>query len=276
MMRRGSQVRATSFLIVAAVVAFALLSLGGATRLAGARGFAAAVFAPFQGAFSSVGDGFRGFADGLNSIGSLERENTQLKQQVADLQKQLIAARTDLSANQQLKAMLDLRSSIGAQTVGAEVIARDPEGLSQGLTVRAGGGAQVKVGMAVLGQHGLVGRVVAVHGAICQVQLISDAQSPVSVMLASSHLPGTLQIVGGAMKLEMPSAPVNLKLNPGDVLVTSGLGGNFPKDIPVAEVVRYQYQAYGAVQEADATPLDSLDRLEYVQIDLDFVPDLGS
>jgi rod shape-determining protein MreC len=274
MMRRGSQLRATSFLIVAAAMALAFLTLGGGTRLAGVRGLAATVFAPIQAVFSGAGNGVRGFAEGLNAIGDLRRENQQLKQQVADLQKQLIAARTDLSSNQQLKAMLDLRGALGVHTVGAEVIARDPEGLTQSVTIRIAGGQAIKNGMVVLGQHGLVGRVVAVHGAVCQVRLITDSSSPVSVMLASSHLPGTVKMVDGRMRLEIPSAPVNLKINPGEVLVTSGLGGNYPKDVPVAEVVRYQYQAYGAVQVADATPLDALDRVEYVQVDLDYVPDL--
>ena len=273
MMRRGSQSRATSLLIVAVALALALLSLGG-TRLAGARGLAATIFAPVQSVFSGVGDGARGLLSGVNSIGDMQRQNRDLKQQVADLQKQLIAARTDLSSNQQLQAMLDLRGSLAIHTVGAEVIARDPEGLTQSVTIRAGRNQGVKLGMAVLGQHGLVGRVVSVQGDVSQVRLVSDANSPVSVMLASSHLPGTLQMVEGHMKLEVPSAPINLRLSPGDVLVTSGLGGNFPKGVPVGEVVTYQYQAYGAVQLADATPLDQLDRIEYVQVDLDYVPDL--
>jgi hypothetical protein len=44
--------------------------------------------------------------------------------------------------------------------------------------------------------------------------------------------------------------------------------------VPVAEVVHYQYQAYGAAQSADATPMDNLNRIEVVMVDLDFVPDI--
>jgi rod shape-determining protein MreC len=274
MMRRGSQLRATSFLAIAVVLAVVLLSFARVLHLDGMRDVAATVFEPFQAAFTGVGDGIRGAFSTVDSIGRVETENRALKQQVTDLQRELTTARQAESTNRQLQQMLDLRAALNVHSIGADVIARDPDGLSPTITIRAGKNNGVRKGMAVLGPRGLVGRVVQVQGATSQVQLISDPQNPVGVMLAPSHLSGSLRVSEGKMKVEIPSAPVDLRINTGDVLVTSGIGGNYPKGVPVAEVVHYQYQAYGAAQSADATPMDNLNRIEVVMVDLDFVPDI--
>jgi rod shape-determining protein MreC len=274
MMRRGSQLRATSFLAIAVVLAVVLLSFARVLHLDGMRDVAATVFEPFQAAFTGVGDGIRGAVSTIDSIGRVETENRALKQQVADLQRELTTARQAESTNRQLQQMLDLRAALNIHSIGADVIARDPDGLSPTITIRAGKNNGVRKGMAVLGPRGLVGRVVQVQGGTSQVQLISDPQNPVGVMLAQSHLSGSLRVSEGKMKVDIPSAPVDLRINTGDVLVTSGIGGNYPKGVPVAEVVHYQYQAYGAAQRADATPMDNLNRIEVVMVDLDFVPDI--
>jgi rod shape-determining protein MreC len=127
--------------------------------------------------------------------------------------------------------------------------------------------------MSVLAQHGLVGRVISVQSGTASVRLISDPQLPVNVELATSHMGGTIKVSNGQLMEEILGAPTDLKLSRGDLLVTSGLGGNYPKGLPVAAVVKFQYRPAEIAQTADVAPLDDLARLEYVIVDTDFAPE---
>ena len=272
-MRRGSQARATSYLVVAVILAVLLLGLGQLMRFDAVRGVAATVFEPFQITFASTGNGARDFIGTITAIGHTSSENKRLKSQVADLQRQLAASDQLQVTDQQLRDSLGLRNNLKIHTVTAQVIGLDPEQMSQAMTIGIGSQKGIKPGMSVLGQRGLVGRVVSVQANSAQVRLISDTSLPVNVELAKTHLGGTLKVRGGDLVVEILGAPTDLKLDPGDVLVTSGLGGNFPKGLPVAEISQFHYQPAQVAQVAQISPLDDLTRLEYVLVDTDFFPE---
>lgn len=274
-MRRGSQSRATSYLVVAVLLAVVLIALGQALRFDAVRGVAATVFAPFQVVFSGTGNSARGFVGTIASIGDTAAENRRLKAQVAELQRQLAASDQLQVTDQQLRDSLGLRNNLKIHTVAAQVIGLDPEQMSQSMTIDIGRDQGIKPGMAVLGQRGLVGRVIAAQGHSAQVRLISDQGLPVNVELAKTHLGGTLKIQEGKLVIEILGVTPDVKLEAGDILVTSGLGGNFPKGIPVAEIGRFHYQPALVAQTAEVAPLDDLTRLEYVLVDTDFVPETG-
>jgi|ERR1035437_1435401 rod shape-determining protein MreC len=275
-MRRGSQIRATSYFVIAVALAIVLISVGQSLGFDAARSATATGFAPLQGLVTGVTNGVGGVFSTLTSIGSLADENRRLKQQVADLQRQLGDRQLAGVTDQQLKAMLGLRDNLHIHSVGAEVIGLDPEALTQTITIHAGSNQGIRTGMSVLAQHGLVGRVVSVQSSTAAVRLISDAQLPVNVELATTHLGGTIKVTNGQLVEEILGAPTDLKLSRGDLLVTSGLGGNYPKGLPVAQVVKFQYKAAEITQSAEVAPLDDLARLEYVMVDTDFAPEGGS
>ena len=272
-MRRGSQARATSYFVVAVILALLLLALGQALRFDAVRGVAATIFQPFQVTFASTGSGARDFIGTITSIGDTANENKRLKQQVADLQRQLATSDQLQVTDQQLRDMLALRNDLKVNTVSAQVIGLDPEEMSQAMTIGIGSGKGLKPGMSVLGQRGLVGKVISVQPNSAQVRLISDPSLPVNVELAKTHLGGTLKVRDNNIVVEILGAPTDLKLDPGDILVTSGLGGNFPKGLPVAEISQFRYQPAQVTQVASIAPLDDLTRLEYVLVDTDFVPE---
>lgn len=271
-MRRGSQLRATSFLLVAVALAIVLISVGDNLRFGALRGAAATVVEPFQSILAGAGNGVHDFLGSFTSFGDTAQENKRLRARVAELERQLATQRQLELTDQQLKASLALRDSLHVHTVAGTVIAQDPEKLSQAVTIDVGTRGGVRAGMSVLGQRGLVGKVVSVQANSAQVRLITDPMLPVNVQLASNHLPGTLQVIEDRMTVQIVGAPTDLKLGPGEVLVTSGLGGNFPKGLPVAEVVNFKYQPYGVSQVAEVTPLDSVAHLEYLMVVTDFVP----
>jgi rod shape-determining protein MreC len=271
-MRRGSQLRATSYLVVAVALAIVLISVGDHLRFGVLRGAAATVAEPAQALLAGAGNGIRDLFGAVASFGDTASENRRLKVRVAELERQLAMQRQLEITDLQLKQSLGLRDTLHFRAKGATVIALDPEGLSQALTIDAGTRQGVRKGMSVLGQRGLVGKVVAVQANSAQVRLITDPLLPVNVELAATHLTGTLKITQERMTVQILGAPTDLKLQPGEVLVTSGLGGNFPKGLPVAQVINFKYQPYGVTQVAEVAPLDVVGRLEYVIVDLDFVP----
>jgi rod shape-determining protein MreC len=272
-MRRGSQMRATSYLLIAVALAIVLLGVGESLRFSSARDLAAGVFAPFQAVVAAASNGVGGFFGTLTSIGGTADENRRLKQQVADLQRQLAGRQQQDLTDQKLKALLGVRDSLQIHTVTAQVIGLDPEALTQTMTIHAGTSQGVRKGMSVLGQRGLVGKVISVQSNSAGIRLISDPQLPVNAEVASTHLGGTIKIKDGQLVDEILGAPTDLKLNPGDTLVTSGLGGNYPKGLPVAEVITFQYRPAEITQVARVAPLDDLMHLEYVLVDTDFVPE---
>jgi rod shape-determining protein MreC len=264
--------RATSYLVVAVALALVLISVGENLRFGVLRGAAATVVEPVQAAMAGAGNGIHDFFSVFTSFGDTASENKRLRSRVAELERQLASQRQLEVTNQQLSKSLGLRDAIHIHTVGATVIALDPDRLSQAISIDVGSRQGVRVGMSVLGQRGLVGRVMAVQAGSAQVRLITDPLLPVNVEMASNHLPGTLRVTSDRMTVQILGAPTDLQLPPGEVLVTSGLGGNFPKGLPVAEVVRFKYQPYGVAQVAEVTPLDNLARLEFLIVDTDFVP----
>ncbi len=272
-MRRGSQLRATSYLVIAVALAIVLISVGQTFHFNGAREVAAAVFAPLQATTATATNGVGGFFTTISSIGRTADENRRLKQEVADLHRQLSGLQQLDITDKQLKNLLGLRDNLKIHTVAAEVIGLDPEGLTPSLTIHAGTSNGVRKGMSVLGQRGLVGKVTSVQTNSASVRLISDPQLPVNVEVATTHLGGTVQVKDGQMVDQILGAPVGVNLNPGDILVTSGLGGNYPKGLPVAEVIKFQYRPAEIVQVAHVAPLDDLAHLEYVLVDTDFVPE---
>jgi rod shape-determining protein MreC len=275
MMRRGSQIRATSYFVIAVALAIVLISVGQSLHFEAARSVTSNVLSPLQGFVSGITNGVGGTISTIRSIGDLANENKQLKQQVADLRHELADQQLSGLTDEQLKAMLGLRDNLHIRTVAADVIGLDPEGLTQTMTIHAGSKQGVRQGMSVLGQHGLVGRVISVQSNTAGVRLISDPQLPVNVELAGNHLGGTLTVANAQLVDQILGAPTDVKINRADLLVTSGLGGNYPKGLPVAAVSKFQYRPAEITQTAEVAPLDDLAHLEYVMVDLDFVPEGG-
>src|SRR5258708_752348 len=275
MRRGGSQIRASSYFVSAVALAIVLIVVGQSLRLDAAGLVTSNVLSPLQGFVSGVTNSVGGAISTIRSVGELADENKRLKQQVGDLRHQLADQQLSGLTDEQLKSMLGLRDNLHIHTVAADVIGLDPEGLTQTMTIHAGSKQGVRPGMSVLGQHGLVGKVSSVQSNTAAVRLISDPQLPVHVELGTNHLGGPVDGNNGQLVDQILGAPTDGKVNRSDLLVTSGLGGNYPKGLPVAEVSKFQYHPAEITQTAEVAPLDDLAHLEYVMVDIDFVPEGG-
>ncbi len=183
---------------------------------------------------------FKEFFTSPKDMATLRERNAQLENEVSQLQSQIIQLQENLSEAQILYALLDFaRTNPQHEYVAATVIGREISPFLQYVIIDKGSSHGIRYGMPVVTQQGLVGRVDAVLGNASRIQLITDASSIVNVRLQSAKVEA--QIVGsltGEVSLEM--VPQDVSVEAGDVILTSGLGGNYPPNVFVGQVVSIQ------------------------------------
>ena len=159
-------------------------------------------------------------------VATLRQTNTDLQNKVSSLETQLIQMQQQLQELQVLSSLLDFaRSNPESQYVAASVIGRDPVPFLRFVQIDKGSDDGLLHGMPVVTQQGLVGRIDAVTAGAARVQLITDSNSAVNVRLQSSGVEAMLiGSVTGEVSLQM--VPQDVTLKPGELILTSGLGGN--------------------------------------------------
>ena len=137
--------------------------------------------------------------------------------------------------------------------LAAAVIGRDTSPFLQYIIIDHGTDDGVRYGMPVVTQQGLVGRVSAVTASASRVQLISDSSSAVNANIQSQDEDALVKgSITGDITLEMVDQSVSL--NEGDILLTSGLGGNYPSDILIGQLVDIQKTENELFQTAYVQP----------------------
>jgi len=143
--------------------------------------------------------------------------------------------------------------------------------------VNRGSGDGVAENMTVLIPEGLVGRVVAVSAATCEVLLFTDPRSGVGSLVQDTRTPGIIEGTAGSLGLaRMIHIPNDAPVEAGQAVVTSGLGSVFPKGIPVGEIAGLRNESSGLFKSADIRPYADLNRLEEVLIVTRVHPESGS
>jgi rod shape-determining protein MreC len=195
----------------------------------------------------------------------LEDENARLQSQVIQLQQKL--QDTDF-----LYELLGFaRSRPEDQYVAASVIGRDPSPFLHYVIIDKGSDDGLRHGMPVVTAQGLVGRVDAVIANAARVQLLNDAGSYVNVQLAATRTEAMLRgSLTGDVTVEMVPQEANLKA--GDVILTSALGGNYPPNILIGQVVSVRQLETELFQSASVQPAVNFTNLRAVLVVVDFNP----
>lgn len=186
----------------------------------------------------------------------LKRENDQLRMQIASDHEALLEA-------QRIRAMAGLKDSAAGKTVVARVIGRDT-GRNQTVTIDKGLAHGVKPDSAVITATGIVGRVIQSSNFASIVQLITDSQSGVGVMTASTRRQGILKGTGGR-DLNLDYIDDDSELKQGDKFLTSGLDKVYPKGLPVGVITVVGDRRVGSlIRSVEIRPDADLGRLEDV------------
>jgi rod shape-determining protein MreC len=204
----------------------------------------------------------------LAQINSLRQENAQLK--AAQIQAVAIAREND-----QLRALFGWQKQVPWRMKLAKVVMRDPANWWHSVQIDLGSRDGLRENLPVLTSDGLVGRVSSVGLTTAQVLLIGDPNCRVSALVENpSHDIGVLS-VSGPLNASGPLDPSLTELSyldsganvkPGENVITSGLGGVFPKGIPIGKIVDAQSIELGLATEARVKLNANLDSLEQVWV----------
>jgi rod shape-determining protein MreC len=205
-------------------------------------------------------------------VATLRQSNTELQNKVSGLETQLIQMQQQLQELQVLSSLLDFaRSNPESQYVAASVIGRDPVPFLRFIQIDRGSDDGLRHGMPVVTQQGLVGRIDAVTAGAARVQLITDSNTAVNVRLESSGIEAML--VGSVTgEVSLQQVPQGLTLTPGELILTSGLGGNYPSGIVVGQVVTVRKRENDLFQTASIQPAVDLTNLPAVLAITNFKP----
>ncbi len=216
---------------------------------------------------------------GVEELLETARDLQTLRQRVEELEKQNAALQIenvrlheDLADYQAISQLLNFtRENTQLQTLPAEVIGRDSNNFLRSIIINKGATEGLAPGMAVVTERGLVGRITAVSPSSAKVMLLTDPASAVNARLQTSRADG---IVEGQLtpSLRMRFIPQEETVLPGEVVLTSGLGGNFPPGLVIGQVVSVEQRDVDLFQTAEIHPTVDFNRLEIVLVITNFKP----
>ncbi|MFA5880701.1 MAG: rod shape-determining protein MreC [Eubacteriales bacterium] len=214
---------------------------------------------------NSIGDA----VGSVFTIGSIKEENKNLKQRVSTLESENLLLKEYEYQNLRLRELLIFKDTVSRsyETVYASVVALNPSNTDKTVTINRGENDGVRKNMAVVTSLGLVGHVINVSGNSAEVMLIVDKNSAVGGLVQVTRTPGIIEGEGnnsGYLKMTHISkeAPVREK----QVVVSSGLGGVFPKGLPVGRTTKIEIESNGLEKYAVIRPFVDFNRLEEVMV----------
>jgi len=228
---------------------------------------------PVQGFISELGSSASDFLQGVTGYREILEENRELREVLAardTYRQELLELQKE---NFRLREMLGFQERTEYELLPAEVIARDPTHWFETITINRGYYHGIEEKMAVVTAEGLVGNVFQVSRNTSKVLLLTDSRRAVSILVQRSRDPGTAGIVEGYPEeegyLRVINLPPEANIQSGDTIISSGMGGVFPKGLIVGEVMEVGKDQYGLLQQALVRPAVNFNRLEEVFIVLD-------
>ena len=220
--------------------------------------------------FSSRFIALQDFFTAPRDVTSLRQQNVELQNEVAELQAQVIQLQQQVGETQVLAALVDFAQARTENTYkGAAVIGRDPSPFLHYVIINVGSNDGILRGMPVVTDQGLVGRVDGVIADAARVQLITDPASSVNVRLQNAEEEGALVgSVTGDVILQL--IPQDAVVETGDLVLTSGLGGGYPPDLIVGQVVNIRSRDFDLFQQATIQPVVDFNRLQIVLVIVNF------
>jgi rod shape-determining protein MreC len=192
------------------------------------------------GAFAEAQRGASGFTGGIRNawnsyigLRGTRAENEQLKRQLGALQVELQQEREQAERARQLERLLGFRGGLAVETVPATVIGAGPHPDFRTVTLDRGTNDGIATNMAVLAPTGVVGRIVTPTRNASKVQLLIDRNAAAGALVQRSRAQG-LVMGGNVLRMDYVAATADVK--PGDIVVTSGIDGIYPKGFAIGQV----------------------------------------
>ena len=208
----------------------------------------------------------------FDELGTLQDENNRLRLENEDLRNQIAGLQQDAQRVKELESLLQITEGGADETrVVANIVHRASTPFQQEVSIDRGSSAGIQVGMVVLSSQGsLMGTVTKVTSETSFVRLITDTRSKVRAEVAGTGADG---IVKGTpdrgLILELAQGDIKV----GDAVVTAGLGGNYPKGIPIGLVSEVSGTSQDLYKKVTIQPLVRLGTATTVLVNISFIPE---
>ncbi len=258
---RKAQVRLFAAYVVALIGAgagllLAIISVADPVGFAALRIAAQEAVSPVARVGNAITGGIAGIDDNVAAYIGAGSQNQRLRAQVIEQQRKLVAASTLAEENRQLRALLKLEEQDDGGIATGYLLTSSSASTRRLAVLSLGSSRGVRPGMPVRAADGLIGRVLDTGLSTSRVLLLTDSDNIVPLRRASDGLP---VLSTGRGNGELDIRTLNLADNPfktGDILVTSGTGGIYRPNIPVAIVMRRQNDGAVARPLADPAKVD--------------------
>jgi rod shape-determining protein MreC len=220
---------------------------------------------PIQTAISWTLEQGVDFYQGYLYLWNVKQQNTRLFEENRKLLGQIANLKEAQNENARLRELLDFREKMKLETVVARVIAKDVSTEFRAVRLNRGEDAGIRKGMAVITYEGVVGRVLRTTAGTADVVTILDLLSAVDSVIERSRARGVVEGLTDElcqMKFTLRTDDIQV----GDLLLSSGLGGVYPRGVAVGTVSHVKKKQFGITQEVEVKPTVDFTKLEEVMI----------
>lgn len=232
--------------------------------LVSARAGLYAFFEPVYLGIAWPGSVLDGLGDDLRFGGQLREENQRLREQNLRLAAYVQKLSYLASDNARLRGLIESAGQLRSRVLVAEVIGIDPDPGRDILLINQGKASGLYLGQPILDARGVLGRVIQAGRQTARVMLITDHLNSIPVRINRNGMRAILSGTGDPGELKLQYVPEKSDIKPGDLLVTSGLGHDFPAGYPVGRVTEIRRQVGDQFLDISAVPVAALDRSRYV------------
>jgi rod shape-determining protein MreC len=258
------KIRPLSLVVLVVVVCLLLLTVQVRGHRLRAADAVAVVTTPVQMGLAKIHRGAFGLWTTYQDWKNVRLENVRLRAEIQRLRIDALRVNETTDENARLRRLLALREQLPMTTLPGEVIARESGGWIRSLTVNRGKGDGVTRLTAVISPDGLVGRVLDVRPGASIVQVLTDPASSLSAHVVRTRTAGLVEgEPSGAMRLKF-MARDGAGIQVGDLVVTSGMGGLFPRGIPIGRIRAIEDRGSALFHYATITPVVDLARIDEV------------
>lgn len=220
-----------------------------------------------------------GSVDGVTTVWSdyfylvgVREENRNLKIENRRLQRELSERSEEIFENQRLRSLLAMkRKTPHVNYLVGDVVAISPNPLFRSIRINQGSSDGLVEGLAVINAAGVVGRIKAVAAHYSDIVLLVDVNHSLDIVVQRTR--ARARVRGGGsdkfMGVEVERLARTAMVEPGDILVTSGVGDSFPSGIPVGQVTAVKKSKFGLYQEVKLEPTVDFGQLETVMVVMD-------
>lgn len=221
------------------------------------------VAAPLQRVITGPVNGVRDAWRRYGALVDVETENRALRERITQLERENLQFREALVASGQLRRIAQLRREFEVPLLPTQVVGQDASAWAHALLLDRGRSSDVRAGMPVLVDQGLVGLVNATTLHASRAMLILDRRSAVDAIIQRSRARGLVRGLGGG-ELEFAFMVRGDDVEVGDEVITSGVGGVYPKGIRVGTITSVKADNEQLLHTARVKPAVDFGRLEQV------------